>query len=125
MPIPESNLADEEPTSRIVWRGPAASPNVSNVNQTHPVREPRRADEVDQTCRELPAAVDFFSRIPRLAISVRDLSLLPLDHRDGYIVSLVDGASTVETILDTCALPFDEAIDSLTKLVERRILVIS
>ena len=116
MPIPESNLADEEPTSRIVWRGPAASPN---VNQR------RTGDEVDQTCRELPAAVNFFSRVPRLAISVRDLSLLPLDHRDGYIVSLVDGASTVETILDTCALPFDDAIDSLTKLVERRILVIS
>ena len=73
----------------------------------------------------MPVAVDFFSRTPRLAISLNDLSLLPLDHRDGYVVSLVDGLSTVETILDTCALPFDEAIESLTKLVERRILVIS
>jgi hypothetical protein len=94
---------DDEPTSQIR--------PITVEEDTHPTR------------RELRAAIDFFSRVPRLAISQRDLSLLPLDHRDGFLVSLVDGVSTIEMILDVCAMPFDEAVAALANLVERRILV--
>jgi hypothetical protein len=35
---------------------------------------------------------------------------LPLDHRAGYVVSLIDGRSTVEMIVDIAMLPEGEAL---------------
>jgi hypothetical protein len=76
------------------------------------------------TQREIPAAGDFFRRVPRLAVSAQELALLPLDHIEGFLVSRVDGRSTIETILDVCAMPADEALGILESLVERGVLII-
>lgn len=76
------------------------------------------------TQREIPAAVDFFRRVPQLAVSPEELPLLPLDHREGFLVSRVDGRSTIETILDVCAMPAEEALQILESLVERGVLFI-
>jgi hypothetical protein len=42
--------------------------------------------------------------VPWLTISFEELRTLPLDHRAGFIVSLVDGTSSVEMILDVCGI---------------------
>ena len=76
------------------------------------------------TQREIAAAGDYFRCVPRLAVSARELALLPLDHREGFLVSRVDGISTVETILDVSAMPADEALEILQSLVERGVLLI-
>jgi hypothetical protein len=80
--------------------------------------------EPASTQRELPAAGDYFHRVPRLAVSARELALLPLDHVEGFLVSRVDGKSTIETILDVCAMPADEALGILESLAERGVLAI-
>jgi hypothetical protein len=80
--------------------------------------------EPASTQRELPSAGDYFSRIPKLAVGAQDLKLLVLDHREGFLVSRVDGKSTIETILDVCAMSADEALELLESLVERGVLVI-
>ena len=54
----------------------------------------------------------------------REVSLLPLDHREGFLLSLVDGVTSIETILDVCAMPADEALEILNSLVDRGVLVI-
>jgi hypothetical protein len=82
------------------------------------------ASEPASTQREIPAATDFFQRIPRLAVEPRDLTLLALDHREGFLVSLVDGVSTIETVLDLCAMPADEALEILESLALRGVLLI-
>lgn len=42
-----------------------------------------------------------FKGIPRLNISDQDLVRYNLDKTDGYVISMIDGYSTVEQILDT------------------------
>ncbi len=76
------------------------------------------------TRRETPAAGNYLARVPVLAVSEAELPLLPLDHREGFLVSHIDGASSIETILDVCAMPAGEALDLLEGLVERGVVVV-
>jgi hypothetical protein len=105
MQAPDFECDDNEPTSRIERR----------------VLD-RVLEEERPTRREMPVAISFFSRVPRLAVPLADLAVLPLDHREGFLLSLIDGTSTVEAILDVCAMSFDEAVETLAVLVERRIV---
>ena len=80
--------------------------------------------EPASTQREIEAANDYFGRIPMVAVSPRELELHTLDHREGFLLSRVDGVSTIETILDVCAMPAEEALEILERLTERGILMI-
>jgi hypothetical protein len=62
--------------------------------------------------------------VPRLAVSLPELMAMRLDHRAGFLVSLVDGTYTLEMILDACAMSRDEALAILGNLVAQRIIVI-
>jgi hypothetical protein len=62
--------------------------------------------------------------VPRIAISRDRLLTLPLDHRTGFIVSFVDGAYTIEMILDACAMARDEALAILAELAAQGIIVV-
>jgi hypothetical protein len=73
---------------------------------------------------QLALAEPYFDRVPRLALRPRDLALLPLDHREGFLLSMVDGVTSIETILDVCAMPTEEALEILESLVKRGVLVI-
>jgi hypothetical protein len=44
---------------------------------------------------------------------------LGLDHRSGFLLSRVDGVSSVEEILDVCGMPRLEALKTLADLLER------
>ena len=78
--------------------------------------------EEPTTQREIPVADDLFARIPRLVVSEAELTHLPLDHREGFVLSEVDGVSSIETILDVCPMPSDEVLEILVSLLERGIL---
>lgn len=54
--------------------------------------------------------------VPRLVLSAAEVRALPLDHRAGFIMWLIDGRSSVEDVLDGCAMPMDEAIAILRAL---------
>lgn len=64
-------------------------------------------------------------RVPSTAIGGPPIHDLRLDHRAGFILSLVDGMSPVSTILDMCPLPRPEALAVIFGLVEDRIIVLS
>ena len=55
-------------------------------------------------------------RVPRRALSEDRFRDAMLDHREGYIVSLVDGRLNVEAILDITGLPVDDALELLEGL---------
>ena len=38
--------------------------------------------------------------VPRLALSAERIASLNLDHRAGFLLSQIDGATSVETLLD-------------------------
>ncbi|HEY2510052.1 MAG TPA: hypothetical protein VGI39_04325 [Polyangiaceae bacterium] len=75
-----------------------------------------------ETRRDLRVARDFRTSVPRLAIRARDLTNLPLDPRVGFLLSRIDGLSTVETIIDLCPMPAEETLAMLESLRELRII---
>ncbi len=57
--------------------------------------------------------------VPSLAVAAKSWRAASLDHRAGYLVSLLDGATTLETLLDICGMPPNEALLLLDGLVQR------
>ncbi len=62
--------------------------------------------------------------VPQVVVSKERIAGLHLDHRQGFLLSLVDGHSTVETLLDVCAMPEELALLSLFELVHRKVIVL-
>ncbi len=60
----------------------------------------------------------FGSRTSTLVVMVSfdEVTTLALDHREGFLLSLVDGASTVDEILDVCGMAPLEATRILCRL---------
>jgi hypothetical protein len=57
--------------------------------------------------------------VPRIVISGTTLRALNLDHRDGFVLSCIDGFSTVEEILDIAGLERGEALAILSTLLDK------
>ena len=62
--------------------------------------------------------------VPRIALPKNELMAAPLDHRAGFIVSLVDGVQSVEMILDVCAMRRIEAIKILGDLAAMGVIAL-
>jgi hypothetical protein len=62
--------------------------------------------------------------VPYVAVSMSALKSRALDHRQGFLVSLVDGTSTVEDLLDLSGMPEDEALGIVGDLVSVGILAL-
>jgi hypothetical protein len=57
--------------------------------------------------------------IPVPTLGDNELRWLGLDHRAGFLLSRVDGISTVEDVLDVCGMPRLEALKTLVDLLDR------
>ena len=80
-------------------------------------------------CRTSLESLHAFSssalmRTPSLALDGPALHTLRLDHRAGFILSLVDGHSTVSLILDMCPMSTPETLAVIFGLVQDRVLVL-
>jgi hypothetical protein len=62
--------------------------------------------------------------VPYVAVARRELVALALDHWTGFVLSLVDGATSVEDILDVSPMPEHEALHVLDQLQERGLIKI-
>jgi hypothetical protein len=58
-------------------------------------------------------------RVITQTIDTSQVRWLGLDHRSGFLLSRVDGVSTVEEVLDVCGMPRLEALKTLTDLLDR------
>jgi len=61
-------------------------------------------------------------RVPVLAIKMAELQKRKLDHRAGFLLSRVDGDSSLEVLLDIGAMPRLEALKLVAELVEAGVL---
>ncbi|HEX4352425.1 MAG TPA: hypothetical protein VHZ95_05915, partial [Polyangiales bacterium] len=67
----------------------------------------------------------YSSKIGRLdrtvvqALGDSQLRWLGLDHRSGFLLSRVDGISTLEELLDICGMPRLEALKTIADLLDR------
>lgn len=61
-------------------------------------------------------------QIPVMVVARSELKWLSLDHRAGFVLSLVDGTSTVEDIIDISGMPALEVLRTLFNLVTQKVI---
>jgi Tfp pilus assembly protein PilZ len=64
----------------------------------------------------------MLARTPIVLVSKENLRAVPLDGRSGFLVSLIDGLTSVETLIDLSGMPADETLGLLEELRLRRIV---
>ena len=119
--------ADLEPASRVELRfvvegGPEEDPEGDPASPDHEQDGSEAFSEEAPTRPDMPAAFSFFARVPTLVAAPEELMRLPLDHRAGFFLSLIDGRSSVGAILDACTMPSDEALGILNALLAQHVV---
>lgn len=109
-----------KPSSTFSTKSPLIT-NLPPVAATKPPvaasAPPVAASTPPATEAELLARLGPLTSVPVL---VGTMSKLNLDHRAGFLLSFIDGRSTLEDILDACGLPRIEALRTLDDLLQRR-----
>jgi len=78
------------------------------------------ADGEDPTCEiDLRPLSVRVHEVPRLALSPDECMTLGLNHREGFVLGLLDGCSTIEEIVEIAGLPESETLDTLSDLCVR------
>jgi hypothetical protein len=85
------------------------------------------ASECAENCRSVlenmyAARLGPLDRVPMVVVPRTQMRWLSIDHRAGFVLSLVDGASTIEMILDMCGMPRLDALRILQELVQQKIV---
>jgi hypothetical protein len=70
------------------------------------------------------AKIGALDRVPTVIVARTHMRWLSMDHRAGFILSLVDGHSTIEMILDVCGMPKLDALRILHDLLQQRIVAL-
>jgi hypothetical protein len=87
------------------------------------------AAECAESCRGVlegmyAARLGSLDRVPSVLVQRTQLRWLSIDHRAGFVLSLIDGSSTLEMILDVCGMPRLDAIRILHELVAQKIVAL-
>jgi hypothetical protein len=85
------------------------------------------AAECGENCRSVleqmyAARLGPLDRIPMVVVPRTQMRWLSMDHRAGFILSLIDGSSSVDLILDVCGMPKLDALRILQELVQQKIV---
>jgi hypothetical protein len=84
----------------------------------------REAERLAEKCREVLAKmylarIGSLDQVVKVIVADDQLRWLSLDHRAGFLLSLVDGTSRVEDLLDISGMPRLEALRILYTLLEQ------
>jgi hypothetical protein len=85
------------------------------------------AAECGENCRTVleqmyAARLGPLDRVPMVVVPRTQMRWLSMDHRAGFILSLIDGSSSVDLILDVCGMPKLDALRILQELVQQKIV---
>jgi hypothetical protein len=80
-----------------------------------------------ETCRGVlkqmyTTRIGPLDRVPLVMVAREQLRWLSIDHRAGFVLSLVDGVSSLEMILDVSGMPELDALRILSELAQQRII---
>lgn len=81
---------------------------------TMPAPPPRPEDATAEQAEK--RRFGSLARVPRLAVRLDVLTQMKLDAASGFLLSHVDGATSVEDLLDVCAMPHVQALRLLGAL---------
>jgi hypothetical protein len=71
------------------------------------------------------ARLGALDRPVRMLIAEDQLRWLSVDHRAGFVISLIDGQATLEQILDIAGMPRLDALRILAELSERGVIEVA
>ena len=82
---------------------------------------------VAESCRGIlkqmyTARIGPLDRVPLVMVARDQLRWLTIDHRAGFVLSLVDGVSSLEMILDVSGMAELDALRILSELAQQRII---
>ncbi|MBK7400415.1 MAG: hypothetical protein IPJ34_30210 [Myxococcales bacterium] len=82
-----------------------------------------------ESCRDVlmqmyAARLGSMDQIPTVSVPQEQLRWLTLDHRAGFLLSHVDGVSSLEEILDISGMPHLEAMRIIYDLLQQRVIVL-
>jgi hypothetical protein len=85
------------------------------------------AAECGENCRTVlenmfSARLGPLERVPMVVVPRTQMRWLSMDHRAGFVLSLIDGSSSVDMILDLCGMPKLDALRILHELVQQKIV---
>lgn len=85
------------------------------------------ANACAENCRSVlkqmyTARIGPLDRVPMVMVARDQLRWLSIDHRAGFVLSLVDGVSSLEMILDVSGMPELDALRILSELAQQRII---
>jgi len=63
-------------------------------------------------------------RVPVVLVPGRDLRATGLDHREAFVLGLVDGRSDIEAVLDATPMPMHQVLIILTSLMDRGLIAL-
>ncbi len=83
--------------------------------------------ECAENCRQVlrqmyTARIGPLDRVPVVTVARDQLRWLSIDHRAGFVLSHIDGVSTLELILDVSGMPLLDALRILCELAQQRII---
>jgi hypothetical protein len=88
-------------------------------------------ESTHETVPELPAVIgpahsqDFsLASVPVVVVSRDQVGRLPLDARQGFVLSLIDGECSLEDVIDVCAFERIETIDIVAGFIQSGIVVL-
>jgi hypothetical protein len=64
----------------------------------------------------------LLSGAPAVVLSAEEIKRLPLDHRAGFVLSLMDGTIDLETLLDLSMMPREESLRLVRDLFESGVI---
>ncbi len=109
-----------------IVEAPVARGHTLRVRLTPYAREHAVADAgTDDTPAEMlryAKLLGSFDRLPHVTATMHEVMMAKLDHREGFVLSLVDGASDIDTILDACPMPTHKTLRILHGLYVRGIV---
>jgi hypothetical protein len=71
------------------------------------------------------ARIGQMSQVASVAVPPDQIRWLSLDHRAGFLLSLVDGQSTLDEVLDISGMPRLDALRILFSLIEERVVALA
>ena len=118
LPLLESdgNPAPAPEPSLDVVSPPAESAVDIDLEEEPPTSEPPHVAPVPATVQQRRTTRPKLWEIPALVAGADHLRAARLDGRAGFILSLIDGATTVESLLDLSGMPIDETLGILEDL---------
>jgi hypothetical protein len=101
---------------------PAAPPSSMPPAMTRPPAAAASAPPASEEEAKLVAQVISLKKIPFLRVTPDALTKLPLDHRAGFVLTMIDGASSIDDLIDASGMSRLDVLRIVVSLIGKGVV---